>query len=151
MNDAILETRILRREFGALVAVDDVSMQSRGTIAALDHRPNGAGKTTFFNLVSGTIRPTSGQVIFKGEDITHLPAYQHIHRGMGRSFQITNIFPNVTVFENVRLAAQALGKDNFKLFKSWKLFPDVNDRAMEVLDLVGLKDKAAARQRAAPR
>ena len=143
VTDAILETRVLRREFGALVAVDDVSMKVEARSLHSIIGPNGAGKTTFFNLVSGTIRPTSGQVIFKGEDITTLPAYKHIHRGMGRSFQITNIFPNVTVFENVRLATQALGKDNFKLFKSWKRFPDVNDRAMEVLDLVGLKDKAA--------
>jgi branched-chain amino acid transport system ATP-binding protein len=143
VSDVILETRDLRREFGALVAVDDVSVQVEARSLHSIIGPNGAGKTTFFNLVSGTLRPTSGQVIFKGEDITSLPAYKSIHRGMGRSFQITNIFPNVTVFENVRLAAQALGKDNFKLFKSWQLFPDVNDRAMEVLDLVGLKDKAA--------
>jgi branched-chain amino acid transport system ATP-binding protein len=143
VTDVILETRELRREFGALVAVDDVSMKVAARSLHSIIGPNGAGKTTFFNLVSGTLRPTSGNVIFKGEDITNLPAYKAIHRGMGRSFQITNIFPNVTVFENVRLAAQAMGRDNYRLFRSWKLFPDYNNRAMEVLELVGLQDKAA--------
>jgi ABC-type branched-subunit amino acid transport system ATPase component len=72
--------------------------------------PNGAGKTTFFNLLSGNLEPTSGRVYFRGRDITHLPLHRAAHLGIGRSFQITNIFPNLTVLENVRLACQALGK-----------------------------------------
>ena len=95
-NDIILETRNLRREFGALVAVADVSMQVKTGSFHSVIGPNGAGKTTFFNLLSGNLKPTAGQVLFKGEDITRLPVYRTIHKGIGRSFQITNIFPNLT-------------------------------------------------------
>lgn len=142
MSDVILETHDLRREFGALVAVDDVSVQiEQGSLHSIIG-PNGAGKTTFFNLVSGTLPATSGTVSYKGEDITHLPNYRTIHRGIGRSFQITNIFPNLTVLENVRLAAQAMGRDNFRLFRSHGRFTDYIARAMEVLEEVGLSAKA---------
>ena len=102
-SEVILETHNLRKQFGALVAVDDVSMEVRRNSLHAIIGPNGAGKTTFFNLLSGNITPTSGRVIYKGRDITHQPAYRTIHFGIGRSFQITNIFPNLTVFENIRL------------------------------------------------
>ena len=142
MTDSILETRDLRRSFGALTAVDDVSMSiDRGTLHSVIG-PNGAGKTTLFNLVSGTLRPSTGLVLYKGEDITNLPRHQRIHLGIGRSFQITNIFPNLSVFENVRLAAQALGKDSFRLFRSASRYTRYRDRAMEVLGQVGLAGKA---------
>src|SRR5210317_1446624 len=118
MPDIILETRELRREFGALVAVADVSMQVEAGSLHSIIGPNGAGKTTFFNLLSGNLAPTTGHVFFKGRDITKLPLHKTAHLGIGRSFQITNIFPSLTVLENVRLAAQALGKDNFRLFRS---------------------------------
>ena len=120
--EIIFETVNLRREFGALVAVDDVSIKVRKNSLHAIIGPNGAGKTTFFNLLSGNIEPTSGQVIFKGRDITHQPVHRTIHFGVGRSFQITNIFPNLTVFENIRLASQALGKDNFKFFHNASYF-----------------------------
>jgi branched-chain amino acid transport system ATP-binding protein len=140
--EIILETRHLRREFGALIAVADVSMQvSAGSFHSIIG-PNGAGKTTFFNLLSGNLKPTSGQVFFKGEDITRLPIHQTAHKGIGRSFQITNIFSNLTVLENVRLASQALGKDNFKLFRPVRRFSQFLDRAWLVLEQVGLSNKA---------
>ena len=138
----ILETRHLRREFGALVAVDDVSVEIEAGALHSIIGPNGAGKTTFFNLVSGTLRPTSGRVVYKGEDITDLPMHRTIHRGIGRSFQITNIFPNLTVMENVRLACQALGGDNFKVFRSHAKYRSYLERTQEVLLRVGLADKA---------
>lgn len=141
-DEIILETRDLRREFGALVAVDDVSMRVKaGTLHSIIG-PNGAGKTTFFNLLSGNLAPTSGQVFFKGKEITNLPLHRTAHLGIGRSFQITNIFPNLTVLENIRLAAQALGKDNFRLFRSYKHFRKYIDRAWEVMDQVGLAERA---------
>jgi branched-chain amino acid transport system ATP-binding protein len=150
MNDTILETRNLRRTFGALVAVDDVSMSiQRGTLHSVIG-PNGAGKTTLFNLLSGTLRPTSGVVLYKGDDITRLPRHRTIHLGIGRSFQITNIFPNLTVFENVRLAAQALGRDSFRLFRAASRYTAYRDRAMEVLAQVGLADKATQLARVLP-
>lgn len=142
MSNVILETRNLRREFGALVAVDDVSMSIEAGALHSIIGPNGAGKTTFFNLVSGTLRPTSGRVFFKSDDITQLPMHRTIHRGIGRSFQITNLFPNLTVLENVRLAAQAMGGDSLRFFRSHRKFNSYLERAMEVLQQVGLEDKA---------
>lgn len=146
----ILETQNLRREFGALVAVDDVSVEiEQGSLHSIIG-PNGAGKTTFFNLVSGTLKPSAGKVLYKGGDITDLPVYRTIHEGIGRSFQITNIFPNLTVFENVRLACQALGSDSFRLFKSYTKATPYMERAAEVLEEVGLSNRAATLARTLP-
>lgn len=147
---AILETMNLRREFGALVAVDDVSVAiEEGSLHSIIG-PNGAGKTTFFNLVSGTLAPTSGRVFYQGDDITDLPAHRTIHRGIGRSFQITNIFPNLTVFENVRLAAQAMGRGSYGLFRSHLRLTEPAARAAEVLEQVGLTGRAQAPARTLP-
>jgi len=149
-DDIILETKKLRREFGALVAVADVSIQVQANTLHSIIGPNGAGKTTLFNLVSGTISPTSGRVIFKGRDITNIPLYRTIHLGIGRSFQITNIFPNLTVLENVRLACQALGKDNFKFFSHHRSFRRYEERAWEVIRQVGLAERALYPARTLP-
>ena len=148
--EIIFETVNLRREFGALVAVDDVSIKVRKNSLHAIIGPNGAGKTTFFNLLSGNIEPTSGQVIFKGRDITHQPAHRTIHFGVGRSFQITNIFPNLTVFENIRLASQALGKDNFKFLRDASSFKKYEERTQEVIERVGLTDRAYTIARTLP-
>lgn len=147
---AIIATQELRKEFGALVAVDDVSVQiEEGALHSIIG-PNGAGKTTFFNLVSGTLKPTSGRVFHRGEDITNLAVHRTIHRGIGRSFQITNIFPLLTVFENVRLACQAMGNDSFRLIRSHARFDRYMARAQEVLELVGLDDRALDLARTLP-
>lgn len=139
---AILETRGLRREFGALVAVDDVDLIiEEGTLHSIIG-PNGAGKTTLFNLISGTLAPTRGRVFFKGEDITNHPIHRTIHKGIGRSFQITNIFPNLTVLENVRLAVQATGRDSFRMLAPHRRFTGYIARAAEVLERVGLSGRA---------
>jgi branched-chain amino acid transport system ATP-binding protein len=149
-DEIILETRGLRREFGALVAVDDVSMRVRRQTLHSIIGPNGAGKTTFFNLLSGNLAPTSGKVFFKGRDITNLPVHKTAHLGIGRSFQITNIFPNLTVLENIRLAAQALGKDNFRLFRSHRHFKQYEARAWEVIQQVDLTERALTLARNLP-
>ncbi len=151
MEDGIiLETHNLRKEFGGLAAVDGVSIKVRaGTLHSIIG-PNGAGKTTFFNLLSGNLEPTSGRVIFKGKDITHLPVHRSIHLGIGRSFQITNIFPNLTVLENVRLACQALGGDNFRLFWHYRRFPRYEERAWQVIREVGLEERALMLARTLP-
>lgn len=139
-KDIILETRALRKDFGGLVAVDAVSIEvQRGSLHSIIG-PNGAGKTTFFNLLTGNHRPTAGTVLFNRKDITYLPLHRRAHLGIGRSFQITNIFPNLTVLENVRLAAQALGTINFRLFRRADSFRDYIKRATEVIELVGLAD-----------
>jgi branched-chain amino acid transport system ATP-binding protein len=138
----ILETKDLRREFDALVAVDGVSIAvGQGTFHSLIG-PNGAGKTTLFNVVSGTLPASGGRVFFKGEDITDVPVHRTAHRGIGRSFQITNLFAHLPIIENVRLAAQALGHDSLKMFRSFRAFPQYLERAEEVMELVGLSDRA---------
>lgn len=132
------------------MAVDDVSLKiERGTTHSIIG-PNGAGKTTYFNLLTGRYRPTRGTVHFKGEDITSAPVHVRAHKGMGRSFQITNLFPNLTVLENVRLAAQALGNHNFRFLRRAESFRDYIGRAEEVLDMVGLGDVAAYPANALP-
>ena len=149
-SDIIIETKNLTKQFGALVAVDDVSMQVRKNSLHAIIGPNGAGKTTFFNLLSGNLEPTRGQVFYKGHDITHQPVHRTIHFGIGRSFQITNIFPNLTVLENIRLASQALGNDNFKFWRPASHFRRYEERAWDVINLVGLADRAQAPARTLP-
>jgi branched-chain amino acid transport system ATP-binding protein len=149
-TDIVLETRSLTKAFGALVAVDRVSIRVRRRSLHAIIGPNGAGKTTLFNLLSGNLEPTSGQVLFKGRDITRQPVHRTIHLGIGRSFQITNIFPNLTVFENIRLAAQATGGDNFKFWRAAAHFRRYEARAWEVIEKVGLKERAFTPARTLP-
>lgn len=140
-RETILEAKNLRKEFGGLVAVDGVSLQVKARTLHSIIGPNGAGKTTLFNLLSGVLPPTRGQVFFKGKDITHLPPHRMAHLGMGRSFQITNIFPNLTVQENLRLGAQARGKDNFRIFWRAEGIKHYLDKAAEVAARVGLSGR----------
>ncbi len=150
MPDILLETHDLRKAFGALVAVDDVSIQVQtGTIHSIIG-PNGAGKTTFFNLLSGNLEPTAGRVIYKGKDITRLPLHRSAHIGIGRSFQITNLFPNLTALENVRLACQALGRDNFRFLQPASHFKRYEERAQAILQQVGLTERALMLARTLP-
>jgi len=148
--EMIFETINLSKHFGALIAVDSINLKVRKNSLHAIIGPNGAGKTTFFNLLSGNLEPTSGQVIFKGRDITHQPVHRTIHFGIGRSFQITNIFPNLTVFENIRLAAQALGPDNFKFWQAASNFKRYEERTWEVIDKVGLRSRAQTPARTLP-
>jgi branched-chain amino acid transport system ATP-binding protein len=143
VSDVILEARHLRKAFGSLVAVDDVSVRvSDGTVHSIIG-PNGAGKTTFFNLLTGKFPPTAGQVFYRVQDITSTPFHRRAALGIGRSYQITNIFPNLTVLENVRLAAQALSQDRFRFFRAANSIPAHLEKASEVLALVGLSGLAA--------
>ena len=106
--DIVLETRGLSVNFGGLKAVDQIDVAvRRGGITSIIG-PNGAGKSTFYNLVTGAIRPTAGQVLLEGREITGMPTHKLSALGLSRSFQITNLFPQSTVFENLRLAAHAL-------------------------------------------
>jgi branched-chain amino acid transport system ATP-binding protein len=139
----ILETQQLRKEFGGLVAVQDASMTIEEGATHAIIGPNGAGKTTFFNLLSGKYKPTRGKILYKGDDITTLAPHRRAHLGLGRSYQITNLFPNLTVLENVRLAAQALSAERFQMFRLATRYPQHVRRALEVLELVGLRDMAS--------
>jgi branched-chain amino acid transport system ATP-binding protein len=134
----VLRTRELTKRFGAHAAVDGVDLTiSPGTLHAIIG-PNGAGKTTLFNLLSGELRPTTGTIAFDDRDVTRLDATSRSQLGMGRSFQRTNLFPKLTVFENVRLAAQSRTGESFALWRSAAALADVNARAESVLAEFGL-------------
>jgi branched-chain amino acid transport system ATP-binding protein len=142
MSDYLLETKGLTIQFGGHVAVSNVNFHIKRHTFTSIIGPNGAGKTTFFNLLSGQLKPTAGQVIFQGRDITKLPVHQRTRLGIGRSFQLTNVFPNLSVLENVRIAVQATGGGGFRLFSHYKTFRRYEERAMELLTLVHLDRKA---------
>ncbi|HEY1013828.1 MAG TPA: ABC transporter ATP-binding protein [Herpetosiphonaceae bacterium] len=134
----LLRTERVSRSFGGLQAVRDVSIQvEAGSFHAIIG-PNGAGKTTFFNIVSGALKPTAGRVFFKGRDITGTPLHRMAHLGIGRAYQITSLFPALTVAENVRLAAQARGSDNFKFWRHSDKLQGYRERAAATIGLVGL-------------
>jgi branched-chain amino acid transport system ATP-binding protein len=140
----VLETAGLTVRFGGHVAVDHVSCAFRaGTLTAIVG-PNGAGKTTYFNLISGQLRATAGRVSLHGEDITGLGAPERARRGIGRAFQLTNLFPRLTVLENARLAVQARAGVGLNLVSMWTRHADLIERAEEVLRGVALADKRRA-------
>jgi branched-chain amino acid transport system ATP-binding protein len=137
----IIETKDLTIRFGGHVAVDHVNLQIPPCIFKSIIGPNGAGKTTFFNMVSGQYRPTDGKVFFKGKDITHLSPSLRTKLGIGRSFQLTNVFPSLTVLENVRLAIQSQRNIGFNFWKNYLHFSECEDRAYELLEMVLLNTK----------
>lgn len=139
---ALLETHDLTKSFGGLTAVQHVDVAVRpGTIHAVIG-PNGAGKSTFFNLLSGHLKPTAGHVFFEGRDITGLKVHRISHLGISRSFQLTSIFPELTVQENVRVTAQSRGRGRYSILRSvWRL-PAPLERAARVLEQTGLAEKA---------
>ena len=144
----MLETRDLTIRFGGHVAVDHVSCRFEpGTLTSIVG-PNGAGKTTYFNLISGQLRASLGQVLLGGQDITQLPAALRTHRGLGRAFQLTQLFPNLSVHENVRLAIQARdagrGHAGMDMLRVWLDRKDWIAQASAVLEQVRLQDKAQA-------
>jgi len=142
MMAPILETRELSRSFGALCAVDRVNLAVEpGELRAIIG-PNGAGKTSFFHLISGVIRPSSGQVVWRGEDISALPSGHRCRRGISRTFQITSIFPEFTVLENVRIAIQLKGGGNFRLLGGRSLLSATESQARASLEFLGLLDRA---------
>ncbi|WP_407159939.1 ABC transporter ATP-binding protein [Bradyrhizobium sp. STM 3557] len=138
-----LETRDLTIRFGGHVAVNGVSCSFRpGELTAIVG-PNGAGKTTYFNLISGQLRATSGAILFNGADITALSAPMRTRAGLGRAFQLTNLFPNLSVEENVRLAVQAQSGVHYDLLRPWMARRDLINRADAILDKVALGGRRA--------
>ncbi len=138
----ILETRDLTIRFGGHVAVDHVSCAfERGTLTAIVG-PNGAGKTTYFNLISGQLKASNGTVLLNGADITRASVPERTDRGIGRAFQLTNLFPSLTVRENVRLVAQAKARMGFDLFTIADSHIELIERAEHVLAEVRLLESA---------
>ncbi|HJX47900.1 MAG TPA: ABC transporter ATP-binding protein, partial [Gaiellaceae bacterium] len=155
MSDALLQTVRLRKEFGGLVAVDDVDFTvPENSIVSLIG-PNGAGKTTFFNMLTGVYKPTAGQILFLGEDVTGKPPHAITARGMGRTFQNIRLFQNMTAIENVMVGMHARLKAN--VFSSVLRTPFVKreekqarERALELLEYTGLRRKALETARNLP-
>ncbi|WP_075793951.1 ABC transporter ATP-binding protein [Massilia putida] len=142
MSDVILETRDLTKEFKGFTAVNRVNLQvQRGHIHALIG-PNGAGKTTCFNLLTKFLTPTAGRILFNGADITQLKPAQIARRGVIRSFQISAVFPHMTVLENVRIGLQRALGTSFYFWRSERTLSQLNDRAMQLLAEVDLENFA---------
>lgn len=137
----VLRTNALSIRFGGHVAVNEISTEFQsGTLTAIVG-PNGAGKTTYFNLLSGQLKATSGSVHYNGVDITGLGAAQRTQLGIGRAFQLTNLFPQLSVLENVRLAVQSRERAGFNMIAVWRSRTDLIDRADHYLELVGLSNR----------
>ncbi len=139
-DDVILETRQLTKEFKGFVAVNDVGLRvRRGTIHALIG-PNGAGKTTCFNLLTHFLTPTRGHIFYKGREITGSRPAAIARMGLVRSFQISAVFPNLSVLENVRIALQRHGGHSFDFWRAEDKLTRHHDRALELIDAVGLSE-----------
>ena len=137
-DEFILETEQLTKEFAGFVAVSGVDLRvKRGTIHALIG-PNGAGKTTCFNLLTKFLRPTRGRIVYKGRDITAMAPADVARLGLVRSFQISAVFPHLTVLENVRVALQRERGASFDFWRSKRVLDAFDERAMALLDEVGL-------------
>ena len=135
----MLEVKGLSKSFGGFLAVNKANLEvSKGEIVAVIG-PNGAGKTTLFNLVTGILKPDEGQVIFKGEEITGLPAHKTCKKGITRSFQVVNIFSRLTVFENVRISVLSQQGKTYRWFTPSREF--ANEETGELLNSVGLINK----------
>jgi len=138
---SLLEVRNVTKAFGSLVAVRDVSMAvEAGELRAIIG-PNGAGKTTFFNMICGYFSPTSGSVVFDGQDVTQVPAHKRVGLGMARTFQITEIFPELTVRENVLSAAEVAAGQTLQMWTRPVDAARVEAVVDEMLGLVGLAAK----------
>ena len=141
----ILRTKGVGKTFGKFVALNNISAEfTKGAITSIIG-PNGAGKSTYFNLLSGALRPSSGNVEFEGRDVTGLPQHRFAHMGVAKSFQITNVFPQLSTRENVRIGLQAL-VSRYDMWRPRARHTELIEQADELLALVGLWD---ARERTA--
>ena len=137
----LLQTEDLTVRFGGLTALNRVNFAvERGEVRAIIG-PNGAGKSTFFNCLTGVLRPSSGRIRFDGEDVTGASADRISRKGIARSYQITNILPNATALENVRIAAQSR-RHGWSLFTHYRAYGDIIEKAEAALEAVGLRGKA---------
>jgi branched-chain amino acid transport system ATP-binding protein len=141
MSEFLLETKKISKSFGALLATDGVDFDVREGETHAVIGPNGAGKTTFIKQISGELRPDAGRVRFAGEDITSLPAQQRSRRGLARSFQITSIYRDFSVLDNVALAVQAHSGHSFRFWKPARTDPELVEPALHALKSIGLEKR----------
>jgi branched-chain amino acid transport system ATP-binding protein len=137
-QDVLISVEGVGKDFGHFIAVREVSLVvRRGELKAIIG-PNGAGKTTLFNMLSGEIKPSRGRIVYRGKDIAHYPTHALAHVGIGRSFQITNVFRGLTVLENVRIAVQSKRHSNFDIVSSANRLSETAEIAEQALATVGL-------------
>lgn len=141
MGETLIKTEKLGISFGAHKAVYNMNLELEKNVFTTILGPNGAGKTTLFNLISGLLKPTDGKIFFKGTDITSLSPIDRVKMGMGRSFQLTNVFPSLTAYENVRLSMQSRENVGYRIFKDHRKFTHLNEKTDEILERVLLQDK----------
>lgn len=141
-DQPILEIEGLSRRFGSLVVANDISLKVFPFQLHSFIGPNGAGKTTFFNMLSGVLPPNAGKIVFLGQDVTALSVHKRARLGLSRSYQIVSTYPNLTAFENVRLAVQARNPTALGFWRDAYTFGEINERAWSILDAVGLLDRA---------
>lgn len=139
---SLLQVEKVSMRFGHLVAVDDVSMTVESGELHAVIGPNGAGKTTFFNLISGFLNPSSGHIVFNGEDVTRLMPAQRVKRGMARTFQVTEVFPELTVHENLQIAVEVASGYRLRTWLSRTENDGVRARVADLLDKGGLARRA---------
>jgi len=144
MGTELLEVRNLTKRFGGLTAIDEISTTFRNDELCAIIGPNGAGKSTFFNLVMGEVEPTSGTILFDDEDITGLLPNETVERGLVKSFQTSNVFDELTVFENVRLGAQA-SENSYNFWRRKTEFEEIMLRSHDILDKMGLSAQAESK------
>jgi branched-chain amino acid transport system ATP-binding protein len=138
----LLRVNNVSKHFGSLVAVENISMTVEpGELRAVIG-PNGAGKTTFFNMISGFLMPTSGRIVFDGEDITSVLPARRVWRGIARTFQITEVFPELTVRENLRIAVESASGFRLRLWQSRDDDGEVKAKVVDLLEMSGLTEKA---------
>jgi len=140
-NNYCLELKGIGKSFGGLRAVNDIHLQVQSGERLAIIGPNGAGKTTLFNMISGEFPPTDGQIILFGEDVTKLPNFRRVKKGLARTYQITSLFFDLTVTENVVLALLGTSNLKFKMFRSVKTYDAIYDEAYRLLDSLRLLEK----------
>jgi len=142
MTSTLLQIRKLYKSFGRVSAAHDVNLDFESGVLTSIIGPNGAGKSTLINLLSGALRPDSGQILLEGRDITHLPIHHRVRLGLCRSFQVVNVFPNLTVFDNLQIPVLALMKRAHRIFRPVKREVEAHRRVAEILERVGLGAEA---------
>jgi branched-chain amino acid transport system ATP-binding protein len=141
---AILKVENLTKNFGGVCAVKEVRLEfNEGELCSIIG-PNGAGKTTFFKMIMGLLHPSSGNIFFRGQNITHLPTHKIAGQGICQTFQIISIFPNLSVLENIRMAIQSRSKYNFNFFHSASRYLELREKAQEIVNDVHLAGRETA-------
>ncbi|MBE0704899.1 MAG: ABC transporter ATP-binding protein [Afipia sp.] len=140
MSEQLLAVENIGRTFGGFKALEGITANFEQNKVTAVIGPNGAGKSTFFNVLSGVLAPSTGRITYKGRDLTGTPQHRFVHLGIARSYQITNIFPLLTVHENVRVAAQALNS-RYNIWTNRDRLKNLDERADTVLNAVGLYER----------